>query len=840
MPRATGGEKVPAHRLHSGVAALLLVALLGVGVASFSAAHASPAPQRNSVRSAAPIASLSGFVANHGQWPAEVLYFARHRGVEATVLQDALVLRPIADLERPDAPWPAPVVLRFPAARVVQGEGLLPTRHHFVFGVAQARDVPGFAQVALHDVIAGIDLVLRKGADGFAYDVHAAPGTDLDALVLEVEGATALRHAAPDVLVLETPAGPIEQRVGASWQVEPDTGARRAVPGTFREVNDATGRLRYGVAVEGRDVSRPLVIDPSLVWATYVGGTSQELLADMVVAPDGAVVLTSKASGSTPTTPGAFKLTSSGTSDAWVGKLSADGSTLVWGTFLGGMLAETPFGGHLDADGTVVVAGDTWSTDFPTTPGSVQPVIGGTPNSDVFVARLAADGSGLVWATYYGGPSLDPVSASMLLPSGDVVIAFDPGTPTPPATPGAFETEWTTASQTAVACLSADGASVVFQTYLGSAGPRAMTHDADGNILLTGTAVAGLSTTPGAFQPEFTVGVSGSDGFVAALGPAGATLLFATYLGGGASEVPQSIAVDAAGAVYVTGTTQSAGFPVTPGAFNTTTSGGFVAKLLPGGTGLVWSTFLSLCCGGGVLTLWDIAVDGSGNALVVGSSNASGFPITPDAYQPTFIGSTPSADAHLTKLDAFGEALVYSTYFGGSGTENWLEVAWLADDWVYLATRSSSGNIAIPEGAFDPTYNGSTDIVVAVFELPLLPWTVLGGGLKGSLDDPNLAGGGPLTPGSTTRLSLRGAIPSSPANLVAGLAAINAPFKGGTLVPEPLVLLPLATDSQGALDLLFPWPAVPAGIDFHVQTWVQDAGGPKGLSASNALRFTTQ
>jgi hypothetical protein len=280
---------------------------------------------------------------------------------------------------------------------------------------------------------------------------------------------------------------------------------------------------------------------------------------------------------------------------------------------------------------------------------------------------------------------------------------------------------------------------------------------------------------------------------------------------------------------------------VTPGAFSTAlvdADSGFISKLLPGGTGLVWSSYIGACCVG-TTSLYDVVVDTAGNAIAVGASNEPNFPTTPDALQPVFIGPTPSGDAHLTKFDAFGETLVYSTYFGGSGSES---IPWVALDGAQdptLGVRSSSSNIPGTAGTYDPTYAGGTDVVVGKFDLELLPWQVLGGGLAGSLHTPNLAGTGALTPGSPARFSVRGAAPLSLAYLVAGLSAANLPFKGGTMVPFPTISLALPTNGQGAVDLPFVWIGVPAGIDLYVQFWIKDQGALTGWSATNALRMTS-
>ena len=154
--------------------------------------------------------------------------------------------------------------------------------------------------------------------------------------------------------------------------------------------------------------------------------------------------------------------------------------------------------------------------------------------------------------------------------------------------------------------------------------------------------------------------------------------------------------------------------------------------------------------------------------------------------------------------------------------------------------RSSSSDIPATAGVYDTSYAGSTDTVVAKFDLDLLPWTVLGGGLKGAIDTPNLAGRGQLTPGSPTRLSVRGAAPSALASIIVGSFAANLPFKGGTMVPMPTLIVSLATNPQGALDLPFTWVNVPAGINLYLQVWVKDLGALTGVSATNALRMTSQ
>jgi hypothetical protein len=186
--------------------------------------------------------------------------------------------------------------------------------------------------------------------------------------------------------------------------------------------------------------------------------------------------------------------------------------------------------------------------------------------------------------------------------------------------------------------------------------------DGSGNAYVTGyTGSTNYDVTPGAFQ---TTNGGGRDVFVTKLNATGTALVYSTYIGGSRGDVGYGIAVDGSGNAYVTGWTSSTNYDVTPGAFQTTNGGGrdvFVTKLNATGTALVYSTYIG---GSGDEVGRGIAVDGSGNAYVTGETNSTDYDVTPGAFQTTNEGRW---DVFVTKLNATGTALVYSTYIGGSG-----------------------------------------------------------------------------------------------------------------------------------------------------------------------------
>lgn len=848
------------RELRSCARAHRAVAFVAYFACSISALGAEP-PAPPTVRSASGIRTLNGFVANRGQWPADVLFFARAGGIEATLTRDALVFRPAPPKPESGRPWPAPVVLGLLGSGEAIGEGRLPTLHHFFLATGSASDVPGYERVVYRGVQPGIDVAIRiavdpqSKAERFAYDLLVAPGAVLEDFALEVEGAVVLGGSGTSILAMETEAGVLEQRIGRAWQIDPEDGREVRIEAEFGVVAAGNGeaRARVEFAAPQRDASRAFVLDPTLVWATYVGGAQQEEFTGVDVDAAGATYLTCKTFNGTPTTPGAFQPVAGGNYDAWVGKVAVDGSVLEWASYLGGIEPETPVGVAVDGDGSIVIFGVTFSAAYPTTPGSLQRVYSGTPGlkGELFVTRLAPSGSTVLWSTLYGGPQSEEPRALALFPSGDVLIAAEPRIASPPATPGAFDTVFDYLDipgdyhDQFLARISADGTTLVFQTYFQAGRVLDLAIDTAENIYFCGDieGIQGpLPATPGAFKT--TTSGATMEGYVAKMNGLGMQLLWATYLGGEEGyDTVWGIAIDAASAVYVAGQTTSDNFPVTASAFSQALSGqtdGFVAKLLPHGTSLVWSTYFGSTCCGGVGYESDVAVDAAGYVYSFGVANEPSFPTTPDAFQPNYNGPFPVGDAHFTKFDAFCGSLVYSTWFGGSSSDDFGRLTLDASQDPHIAIMSSSANIPVTPGAYDNTYAGGSDILVAKFDLPLMPWIVMNGGKSGSIDIPNLAGSGVLTPGSPCRVSIRGAAPVAPGLMFAGVTAIHAPALGGTLVPAPDIVVPIGISGAGELDLLFPWPAIPNGVSLYIQAWISDAGALAGWSATNALRLTAQ
>jgi hypothetical protein len=372
-----------------------------------------------------------------------------------------------------------------------------------------------------------------------------------------------------------------------------------------------------------------------------------------------------------------------------------------YSTYLGGNGEE--FGNFVavDSKGNAYVTGYTDSSDFPTEQ-PFQPANAG--GQDAFVTKLSRDGDELVYSTYLGGSGDDQSLEIALDAKGNAYVTGLTDSSDFP-TEQAFQPANGGLHDAFVTKLSRDGDELVYSTYLGGSNiddGNSIAVDAKGNAYLTGDTLSSDFPTEQAFQPA-NAGLF--DAFVTKLSRDGDELVYSTYLGGSGDDFGNLIVVDAKANGYVTGYTDSSDFP-TEQAFQPANAGGFdayVTKLSRDGDELVYSTYLG---GSGFDEGFAIAVDGKGNAFVTGGTDSSDFP-TEHPFQSASAGFDP----FVSKLSRNGDELVYSTYLGGSGSDQGLAIAVDGKGNAFVAGFTTSSDFPT-EQPFQPTNAGGRDAFV--------------------------------------------------------------------------------------------------------------------------------
>jgi hypothetical protein len=365
---------------------------------------------------------------------------------------------------------------------------------------------------------------------------------------------------------------------------------------------------------------------------------------------------------------------------------------LIYSTYLGGSGRDQGNGIAVDSAGNAYVTGWTYSTDFPTTPGAFQTVCNGGSGcafyGDAFVSKLNPTGSALVYSTYLGGSGANSGYGIAVDSAGNVYVTGYTYSTDFPTTPGAFQTNLGGGSDAFVSKLNPSGSALVYSTYLGGSGDEGpygggIAVDSAGNAYVIGSTYSTDFPTMNPLQPA---NAGGGDAFVSKLNPTGTALVYSTYLGGSSQELGLGIAVDSSDNAYVTGFTCSTNFP-TMNPLQPANAGRpnnvFVSKLNPTGSALVYSTYLG---GSGADSGYGIAVDSAGNAYVIGRTFSADFP-TMNPFQPAYGGS---GDAFVSKLNPSGSALVYSTYLGGSKTDEGYGIAVDSAGNAYVTGRTGS------------------------------------------------------------------------------------------------------------------------------------------------------
>ena len=688
----------------------LLIGLLGLS-ASVSAAPS--APERSAIRSNSYDLPLT-FEVNQGQTDARVDFLARGEGYTLFLTPTEAVFAlnaPRASSKRSgngrESPQPDRTLMRMQlvdsaADPQVQGLDPLPGKVNYFRGNDSAQwrtRVRTYKRVRYTSVYPGVDLVYYGSGQQLEYDFIVGPGADPTTIKLAFAGVEEATVDAEGDLVMNTAGGPLRFHRPLVYQVQ--EGRRRTIKGGY--VHRSAHEI--GFRVGAYDRTRPLIIDPVLSYATYLGGTAGDFGGGIGVDATGAIFVAGITNSDDFPTVNALQPERGGAEDMFVAKLTPDGAALIYATYLGGNGGER---GRIavDAAGNAYITGITGSGDFPLAR-AFQTARKGA--SDAFVAKLSADGSQLIYSTYLGGGNIDTSLAIAVDLTGAAYIAGQTFSSDFPIA-NALQPECggdLGAGDAFVAKLTPDGTALAYSTYLGGSSRDAgldIAVDSFGAAYVAGVTDSANFPTRNPVHPFR----GPADGFVAKLAADGRSLTYSTPLGGSAFDQGTDIAVDMSGAAYVAGETSSLDFP-TVNALQPMPAGlfeGFVAKLSPEGGALMYATYLG---GSQDDIITSIAVDSAGAAHVTGNTTSADFPIM-NPLQPELVAGT--ADAFVTKLAPDGATLAHSTYLGGNGFDSSEAITVDLAGTVYITGLTESTDFPTVQ-PLQPTVIGGVDAFIA-------------------------------------------------------------------------------------------------------------------------------
>jgi len=581
-----------------------------------------------------------------------------------------------------------------------------------------------YSSVVYREPWPGVDLVVSGAGGQLESSFVIRPGADPSLIRLAYRGASAVRLTAEGGLKVETPLGDIDELAPVAYQ-ELD-GRRVAVAAAFElDEGDESGRQAFRFRLGAYDPARELVVDPvTLVYCGYIGGYGNDWGTDIAVDAFGSAYVTGitrSFEATFPVTVGPDLTYNGGDRDAFVAKVRPDGTGLDYCGYIGGSSSDRANGIAADEAGNAYLVGYTDSTEatFPVTVGpDLTKAIGGT---DVFVAKLRPDGTGLEYCGYIGGTGEDYGFDIAVDAAGKAYVTgltwwtnIEPF----PVTVGpdlTFNGNWYDAF---VACINAAGTGLDYCGYIGGADldrGYGIAVDATGSAYVAGNTASTEATFPVTVGPDLTYNGGKFDAFVAKIRPDGSGLDYCGYIGGSGWDKGRSIAVDAAGNAYVAGETDSteASFPVAFGP-DLTQNGyddAFVAKVRPDGSGLDYCGYIGGAGTEGNSNETDlhIAVDPAGNAYVIGytTSTEATFPVAvgPDL---TYNGE---GDAFIAKVRPDGSGLDYCGYIGGSSPDegNGIAVDIAGNAYVTGETDSTEASFPVTVGP-DLTHNGYSGI----------------------------------------------------------------------------------------------------------------------------------
>jgi hypothetical protein len=576
---------------------------------------------------------------------------------------------------------------------------------------AEIYNVKQFKKVTYKNVYKSIDIEFTMEenlSNPLKYNIILHPGANIKDIKFLCKGSSSIKKFSNEIR-MSTVNGDITEKIPFSYYLDK--------PATNQPVNFVLDNNLFSFSLN-YDNSKTLVIDPSisLIWSTYFGGSNMEYCTSTGTDSQNNVFLAGHTlSSSNIATSGAYQTTLTGTQDIFLAKFTSSGS-LIWATYYGGSSFEQAFDMYVESNGTVYLTGDTASPNGIASPGAHQTTYAGGID-DAILAKFSASGARL-WATYYGGTEHDFSYCVTVAANGDVLFGGhteSPNAGSAIATVGAYSIVFNFASDAFIARFNPSGVRQ-WGTYYGDSGveeTQNLATDAAGNVYATGftSSFSGMTTSTG-HQPFFGGGI---DAFIAKFDPAGSSLIWGSYYGGGGDEQGFDIIINSVGNVFVCGWSNSNSTIATLGAYQPTLAGAedaFMACFLTSGV-RQWGTYLG---GTGADYIYDMAFDQQMDIMFSGETISSNGISTPGAFQPS-IGLVNTYDGIFGKFKPNG-TLSYCSYFGGSGDDRSKSIAVDGLGAIYLSGESSSTVGITTGGSYQSVAGGNGDAFLAKFCVP--------------------------------------------------------------------------------------------------------------------------
>ncbi|UCF08082.1 MAG: SBBP repeat-containing protein [Thermoplasmata archaeon] len=645
------------------------------------------------------------FTENLGQWEDHITYLAETSFGHVAMGDDGVYYY-LAFGEEPFA-----IKITFQDARrsLPLGHGDCGFESNYFYGndvTKWVRNARSFEEVLYKNVWPGIDILYHFADGNLKYDIIVGEYSDPKVISFYVEGHWGLNIEDSGLKILIS-----EKVIISDTNLVAFYQDGTVVPIQFNKISENI----YGFDVKKAE-GRTLIIDP-VVFSTsgFLGGSGSDYASDVAIDDSNNIIILGTTSSSDfPNTTGAYQ-TDGG--DIVLTKMNKKATDLIFSTYLGDVRGDYPYGLEVDENNDIYVSGQTWSQDFPTTPGVLQESDPSGTYPDVFVLKLNAQGNNLLYSTYVGGTQSD-YAYDIKVRNGNAYVvgstlSYDfPYVGSPSMDPHGTVLFF---------ILNSDGSNLLNSAFWGGWANEfgySLAIDGNGSVVVGGvTNSLDFPTTPDAYQTTVN---DTNNAFLLKYQPSTNSLIFSTYIGGDTWEYIRSIHINDGTGIYFAGPTGkpaegAKSYPTTSGSFDKTINGNrdlFISKMDPSGSSLIYSTFIG---GDGEEEAGRIDVDSQGNVFFTGTVDSGvNFTVTPDCYDSSHNGDD---DAFVMILNNNGSDLIYSSFLGGNSSDSGNAcLITEANEFLILGTTASY-DFPVTNGSYQTENKGYSDIFITKFRI---------------------------------------------------------------------------------------------------------------------------